>query len=109
MSGLKPGNAHDLERVLSHYTPDFEMSSPFIVNYAPQANGTLTGRSQMEAYWQAALDRLPDLHFELLGTLVGAGSLCLYYKTSFGKLAAEVLFINDSGKVYQAAAHYDQS
>jgi ketosteroid isomerase-like protein len=25
-------NAHDLERVLSHYTEDFEMSSPFIVS-----------------------------------------------------------------------------
>ena len=26
-------NAHDLEKILSHYTDDFEMSSPVIVSF----------------------------------------------------------------------------
>ena len=34
-------NAHDLPRVLSHYTEDFEMSSPKIVQIAGEASGRL--------------------------------------------------------------------
>jgi hypothetical protein len=33
-------NAHDLAQVLSHYTDDFEMSSPFIVQFPEDASGT---------------------------------------------------------------------
>jgi len=105
---IEAWNAHDLERVLSHYTLDFEMSSPFITNYTQEPSGTLRGRDQIETYWRTALERLPHLHFELLGVLVGVGNVCLFYKTSFDKLAAEVLFVNESRKVYQGAAHYGQ-
>ena len=38
-------NAHDLERVLSHYTHDFEMSSPFIAEFAGELSGTLKGKT----------------------------------------------------------------
>ncbi len=100
-------NAHDLQRVLSHYTPDFEMSSPFIVRYTQEPSGTLRERDQIEAYWRTALERLPDLHFDLLKVLVGAGSICLHYQTSFGKLAVEILFVDADKKVYRGVAHYD--
>ena len=99
-------NDRVLSRVLDHYTDEFEMSSPFIAELAGEPSGTLTGKSAIEAYWRSALTRMPDLRFELLRVLVGAGSIVLYYKTSFGKLAAEVIFINPEGKVTRAFAHY---
>jgi len=37
-------NAHDLDRILSHYTDDFEMSSPVIIKVADESSGTLKGK-----------------------------------------------------------------
>ena len=91
-------NAHDLNRVLSHYTEDFEMSSPF----CPRRSSTL----RKSAYWRAALQKIPNLHFDLQSVLVGVSSIVIYYRTNFRRRTAEVLFFNQAGLVYRAAAHY---
>ena len=99
-------NAHDLPRVLSHYTDDFEMNSPFIAEFADETTGRLSGKERVRVYWQTALQRVPHLRFELLHVFPGASSVVLHYRTSFGRLAAEVLFFNEQVLVYRAAAHY---
>lgn len=101
-------NSHDLERILSHYTDDFEMSSPVIVPVMGEPSGTLKGKSRIREYWAKALARHPDLRFELLTTLVGVSSLTLYYNGVRG-LSAEVFHFDDHGKVIRAFAHYVQS
>ncbi len=101
-------NAHDVERVLSHYTDDFEMSSPFIVQFTGGTNGTLKGKAAVSAYWQAALARIPDLQFELLDVFSGVDSITILYKSVQDKTATEVLFLDSSGKAYKAMAHYDK-
>ena len=98
-------NAHDLDRVLSHYTDDFEMSSPIITKVANEPSGTLRGKAAVGAYWAKALQMLPDLHFELITTLLGVNSITLYYMGARG-LAAEVFYFDTNGKVHRAAAHY---
>lgn len=98
-------NAHDLERILSHYEDDFEMSSPVIAKLVGEASGTLRGKSAIRAYWSKALAAAPDLRFELLSVLAGVNSLTVYYKGHRG-LAAEVLHFGASGKVSKAFAHY---
>src|SRR5438876_10821997 len=42
-------NAHDLERILSHYTDDFEMASPLIVERMGVASGRLKGKEAFAA------------------------------------------------------------
>ena len=59
-------NARDLDRILAHYSDDVEMSTPFIVKLMGEPSGTLKGKQQVRAYWRRALDRIPDLHFEVL-------------------------------------------
>jgi hypothetical protein len=100
-------NAHDLERVLSHYTDDFEMSTPFIAAFAGEPSGTLKGKDKVGAYWQTALKRIPDLRFELLDVFTCVNSIAIYYKSVLGKLATEVFFFDQDGKVYKALAHYN--
>ena len=104
---IEAWNAHDLESVLSHYTDDFEMSSPFIVAFSGEPSGTLKGKAQVGAYWQNALKRIPDLRFELLEVFTCVNSIAIYYKAVMGKLATEVFFLNQDGKAYKAFAHYD--
>ena len=98
-------NAHDLERILSHYTDDFEMSSPVIIKMVGEPSGTLKGKQAVGAYWAKALQTYPDLHFELVATLVGVNSITLYYNGVRGA-SAEVFHFNRDGKVARAYAHY---
>ncbi|TAN68139.1 MAG: nuclear transport factor 2 family protein [Methylobacter sp.] len=99
-------NSHDLQRILSHYTDDFEMSSPVIIQLADEASGTLRGKAAVGVYWAKALKLIPDLHFELITTLVGVNSITLYYRGARGHLAAEVFHFNQEQKVTKAFAHY---
>lgn len=100
-------NAHDLDGILSHYTDDFEMSSPFIAAFSGESSGSLKGKAQVGIYWQTAIERIPDLHFELLEVFTCVNSITVYYKAVLGKLATEVFFLNHDGKVYKALAHYN--
>ncbi|MBI2782496.1 MAG: nuclear transport factor 2 family protein [Gammaproteobacteria bacterium] len=98
-------NAHDLDRILAHYSDDFEMSSPVIVQIAGEPSGRLKGKAAVGAYWAQALALIPELHFELVTTLLGVDSVTLYYKGARG-LAAEVFFFDPERKVARACAHY---
>ena len=98
-------NAHDLDRILSHYTDDFEMHSPVIVQLMNEPSGTLRGKAAVRSYWSKGLARNPELHFELTDVLAGASSVTVLYRGHRGP-SAEVFWFDASGKVYRAAAHY---
>jgi ketosteroid isomerase-like protein len=98
-------NSHDLARILSHYTEDFEMSSPMIIQIMGEPSGTLKGKTAVRDYWAKALARLPDLHFDLTEVLIGASSLVIQYRGPRGP-SAEVFWFDAQNKVCRAAAHY---
>jgi len=102
---IESWNSHDLDRILSHYADDFEMSSPFIIQFAGDPSGTLQGKQSVGAYWKKALEIIPDLHFELINTLIGVSSVTLYYK-GHKSLAAEVFHFGADAKVIRVYAHY---
>ena len=104
---IEAWNSHDLERILSHYTEDFEMSSPLIIQRTGEPSGTLRGKHNIRPYWEIGLAQQPPLHFQLLEVLVGVSSLVLHYRTASGRLAAEVLTFNEEGQVIKGAAHYN--
>lgn len=98
-------NQHDLVRILSHYTDDFEMTSPVIIKITGEPSGRLKGKDAVGAYWAKALQLIPDLHFELVSTLLGVNSITLNYIGARGP-ASEVFYFNHGGKVISAFAHY---
>ncbi len=99
-------NSRDLPRVLSHYSEDFEMTSPHIIHIANEPSGHLKGKPAVAAYWSKALELISSLNFELISTLIGVNSITLYYKSAGGRLAAEVFHFGPDQKVHQAYAHY---
>jgi len=105
---IEAWNAHDLDRILAHYADDIEMTTPFIVQVMGEPTGTLRGKDKVGAYWAAALERVPDLRFELVDVLSSVNSITIYYKAVFGKMGAELLFLNAEGKVNKSVAHYDE-
>lgn len=98
-------NSHDLDRILSHYADDFEMSSPLIAQIAGEPSGTLKGKAAVGAYWAKGLQLNPQLRFDLASTLIGANSITLYYRGQRG-MSAEVLVFGSDKKVVQGFAHY---
>jgi len=102
-------NAHDLDRVLSHYTDDFCITTPMAVKLLPGSDGTVKGKAAVRAYWAIGLERIPDLEFRLLDLLTGINGLTVYYvNTATNKRSAEQLFFNEDLKVVRAAVHYSE-
>ena len=103
---IEAWNNHDLDSILSHYTDDFEMSSPVMVESMGELTGKLKGKTSVREYWAKALARYPELHFEKLHTLVGVDSVTIVYNGVRG-LSAEVFYFDKLGKVHSACAHYE--
>lgn len=98
-------NAHDLERILEHYTDDVEFASPYVAQLAGEPSGKLTGKHALRAYWAKALAMLPELRFTLLETLVGVEAVTLVYRGHRG-IVAETFKLDDLGRVESAMACY---
>ena len=102
-------NSHDLERVLSHYSDDFEMWSPLIASRWGEPSGVLHGKEAIRPYWRQGLSSFTanqPLHFTLRGVRVGVQSLTIEYRNAAGMDVAEVLFLDDRARVIRGAAHY---
>jgi len=99
-------NAHDLERVLSHYAPDIELTSPVAAERVPGSGGYIRGEAALRAYWEPALAANPDLHFELEAVLTAVDGCTILYRNHRDQLVAESLYWNDAGLVTRAAVAY---
>jgi hypothetical protein len=104
---LSGWNAHDLPRILAHYSEDFEMSSPVITQVTGNPDGTLKGKQAVGEYWAKALRLFPDLKFTHICTLLGINSVVIHYYGATGKRVAEVFSFNEAGLVCKAHAHYE--
>jgi hypothetical protein len=97
-------NSHEMDRILAHYTEDFEMRSPGIISTAKEPSGVLRGKAKIRSYWEAALKAQPDLKFELIGVYAGIGSLAIHYRNASKRNVVEVLEFDQSCKVVRGNA-----
>ena len=102
-------NSHDMGRILSHYTDDFEMSSPLIVERLRLPEGKLKGKRAIGEYWRPSLSMDPPLKFELVDVFVGISELTIYYKSVGRRVVVETLSINDSGKATRGISQWSIS
>ena len=95
-------SSHDLDRVLLHYSDSFEMSSTVMTAMGFSETGTLRGKPAVRPYWQAALDRTPDL----LGVFHGVNTVVIHYRGPRG-IGAEAFEFGKDGKVFRTLANYE--
>ena len=95
-----------MTRILSHYTDDFEMSSPLIVERLGHSEGAIRGKGAVREYWLPSLSLEPPLQFELMDVLVGVAQVTLYYRSVGRRVVAETLFIDGSGKATRGIAQW---
>jgi hypothetical protein len=69
------------------------------------SDGVVRGKDAMRAYWTMALDRVPDLRFELIGVYSGISAIVINYRNQIGGLVNELL-IFDAGLVREGHGTY---
>jgi len=99
-------NAHDLDAILEHYSPDVEFVSPFAVRLLGDPSGTVRGVAPLRDYFARALEAYPDLRFELFDVLEGASGVTVDYLSVNGLRAAETMQWDGEGRVTRVLAHY---
>ena len=98
-------NSHDASRIAAHYSEDVEYHSPFVARLTGKE--ALHGRTAVEDYATAALERYPDLHFGPdITVAAGAESVALVYRSVDDLLAVEALVLNEWALVARAHCHY---
>lgn len=101
-------NSHSLPDILSHYDDDVVFYSPLVRKLNNDPSGSLRGKAALEAYFTKGLAAFPDLHFDLYHVLEGVNSVVLYYKSVNNRLSAELMVLNEHGKVVEVRAHYKE-
>lgn len=102
---IEAWNAHDLDRILSHYADDFEMASPLIVQRLGIASGKLKGKDAVRDYWAKGLAATPNLRFRLLDVAVGVNALAIIYESvTLGRVVVERIEFDEDGRGVKAEA-----
>jgi ketosteroid isomerase-like protein len=99
-------NSRDLERVLSLYAEESEMTSDKIQALGLDSSGTLSGKAKLRTYWGKALALLPKLHFTLIDTFVSPNSIVVFYENERGAKICEYLRVDPQGKIIQGSANH---
>ncbi|WP_299047825.1 nuclear transport factor 2 family protein [uncultured Tateyamaria sp.] len=95
-------NAHDLDRILSHYAEDVTFRSQKAMRLV--GHGELRGKAALGAYWSRALELQPNLSFIVVNVFHGHGMMVLTYRNHRNALAAETLRFGADGLVVSASA-----
>ena len=105
---IESWNAHDIERILSHYREDVQFVSPLAARTGAP-HGTVLGLPALRAYFERGLARYPTLRFQSIAALGGIGSIALHYHAVEDRQAIEVMELDARGQVRRATVHYGPS
>ncbi len=100
-------NSGDLDRILSHYSDDFEMRSPLMVELGFSDDGALRGKDAIRSYWEKGMAVDPPIRFELLGVYCGVGAVAIHYRSlGRAKQVVERIELSPDGKGLRAEGLY---
>jgi len=66
--------------------------------------GEIIGDEKLRTYWSKALDRQPDLRFTIENVFDGHAMAVITYRNQRNILAAETVYFDTNGLIFQAAA-----
>ena len=92
-------NAHDLNRIMSHYGSQIEFSSPFVPSLVGERPGTIRGLPALREYLARALAEHPELVFRLCHVYIGLDSLVVEYLSVDNLHASESMVFDSTGRV----------
>lgn len=84
-------NAHDVDRLLRHYTDDVVFQSPYIVHRYQDPVGEVQGKAALRTYWATGLEQQADLRFTVDDVRVSVDTLVVNYRNQHDHPVSEVL------------------
>jgi hypothetical protein len=103
---LAAWNAHDLERILTHYSENVELSSPFVAKLTGRSESVVRGKAALRDYFARGLTAYPTLRFDFIRLYAGVRSCVLEYHSVNSLRTAELMEFDAQGKVRRVLAHY---
>ena len=103
---IEAWNSHDLEAIMSHYSPEVVLTSPVAATLLNDPLGTVKGHSALRNYFRRGLEAYPNLQFELLDVMQGLKSIVLCYINQKGTKTAEFMEFGENEKIVRVAANY---
>lgn len=101
-------NAHDVEKILSHYVEDVVFHSPKVAVRTKGEKTFFTHREELRPYFSFAFQIRPQLHFTLFTICQDRQGLALIYQDETGATATELMDLNQQGQVVFARVLYDR-
>jgi ketosteroid isomerase-like protein len=98
-------NGRDVEGVLAHFAEDCTFTSPVALQLLG-GDGIIRGKPALREYWTFALDKVPDLHFDVLGVHTGIDTVVIHYRNQRGGEVCEVLTFGPDGLVVTGHGTY---
>ena len=99
-------NDRDIDRILAHYSDGVVFHSPRIALVLGNKAASVTGKPALRDYWTRALERSPELFFELENVLTGSHALTPLYTNHREELVAETFIFDADGEVRESIAAY---
>lgn len=84
-------NAHELDRIMSHFAEGVVFRSPVAAQLLDACDGTVRGKDALRAYFAEGLRRIPELHFQVLDVYTGIDTIVINYRNQSGQLVNEIL------------------
>lgn len=103
---VRAWNSHDLDAIMSHYSPEIVLTSPVAARLLNNESGMVAGESALRSYFERGLEAYPNLAFELLDVMWGLSSVILYYKNQKGTKSGEFMELDANFKVTRVVANY---
>ena len=103
---LAAWNAHDLERILTHYAEEVEFHSPLVVKLTGRSDGGLHGKANLREYFARGLMAYPELKFEFGRVYGGVNSWVMEYRSVNNLRAAEHMELDAMNKIRRAVVYY---
>lgn len=88
---MEAWNAHDVEAVLEHFHEDVLFTSPVAARILPETAGVVRGKPALRSYWNAAVQRYPNIRFAVEGVYQGVDTIVIAYRNQDDRLVSEVL------------------
>ncbi|MEO8474152.1 MAG: nuclear transport factor 2 family protein [Chryseolinea sp.] len=103
---IESWNTRDLGKIMDHYADDVELCSPFVVDRWQLAEGRINGKDKLKDHFVKAFSSGAVNNLELVGFLAGVHDFILLYKDSKGVMSADLVELNDAGKVKTVKSFY---
>ncbi len=99
-------NAHDLERIMSHYADEVEFIAQTVVSRWDKADGKLKGKNELRQHFSKGLALAPNIHFTVDDILWAPCGYAVLYHRENGNRVLDAVELDEHGLATKVTAYY---